>query len=74
MEIVDRRARLTRIPISVLSGRPFPLKKCDHLGCEAIATEHCSGHGVHFCKRHFEQHKEEWHCGCWEEPMAVGQC
>ncbi len=79
MEIVVRRPRKTlasfKIPTSALFGVPYPRARCDHLGCEEVATEHCSGHGVRFCRRHFQEHRDEWHCGSsWELPLRVGQC
>ena len=76
MEIGDRARRWTlrEVPTSSLTGRPYLQKRCDALGCESTATEHCSGHGVHFCHRHFEQHREEWHCGTlWSSPI-VARC
>lgn len=67
MENFNRRVRrlvtLRSASASALRGLPYPLKRCDCLGCEEIATRHCSAHGVHFCRRHFEEHQEDWHCG-----------
>ena len=78
MENVDRRARkwtsLKKVPRSALTGWPYPVKRCDAEGCEALATEHCSGHGVHFCRRHFEHHRADWHVSSWESPMAIARC
>lgn len=78
MGIVSRRAlsssALREVKISALGGGPFLLKKCDALGCEASATEHCSSHGVHFCRRHYEAHREEWHVCSWERTPVVARC
>ncbi len=78
MEIVGRRTRrfvpAGELPTSSLSGGPFALKRCDSLGCEALASEHCSAHGVHFCRRHFEHHRTEWHVSSWELPLPAVLC
>ncbi|MBI5542536.1 MAG: hypothetical protein HY901_01505 [Deltaproteobacteria bacterium] len=78
MENVERRSRkwtsLKQVPRSTLSGLPYLLKRCDAEDCEALATEHCSHHGVHFCRRHFEDHREDWHTRAWETPMAIARC
>jgi hypothetical protein len=77
MEIVGRRARrfvpAKEVPVASLSGGPYVLKRCDALGCEALATEHCSSHGVHFCRCHFEEHRAEWHLSSWEVPQRVAR-
>jgi hypothetical protein len=78
MEIVVRRTRtltaLREIPMSALFGGPFPLRRCDALGCDSVATNHCSSHGVHFCRKHFEEHRDEWHVTSWERTTAVARC
>jgi hypothetical protein len=78
MEIVGRRAlRLIAVrdlPVSSLSGGPVLTKRCDALCCESAATEHCSAHGVHFCRRHFEAHRADWHENVWETPLRLARC
>jgi hypothetical protein len=75
MNINNRRSEtllIRDLPLSVLSGSPRPLRRCDSLGCEDHATHHCSGHGVHFCRRHFDSHRSDWHVVTWEAPLQVG--
>jgi hypothetical protein len=78
MEIVERRTRrfvpAREILTSSLSGGPFALKRCDALGCESLASEHCSAHGVHLCRRHFEHHRAEWHPSLWDAPRPAALC
>jgi hypothetical protein len=77
MEIGRRIRRLVTlrdVPVAALGGGPHVLKRCDALGCESSATEHCSAHGVHFCQRHFEHHRTEWHLSSWEAPLRLARC
>ena len=74
MQIADRKfQQMMSAPTAALSMMPFARRRCDTFGCDQVATRNCSGHGVHFCACHFEDHRSDWHAGQWESALPVGR-